>query len=58
MAGAHVPVMLLLEVVGKAGIAVPAQKGPTGVKLGTVGGVIVMVIWAVVAQTPAVGVKV
>ena len=32
--GAQVPTMLLVEVVGNAGILAPLQKGPTGSKAG------------------------
>ena len=34
IAGAHVPTILFVEVVGKAGILAPLQKGPTGSKVG------------------------
>jgi hypothetical protein len=39
IAGDHVPVTPFVEVVGKAGIAVPEQKGPTGLKVGVTPGV-------------------
>ena len=50
IAGVHVPVMLLIEVVGNAGIDAPLQYGPTTEKVGVTLGVIVMVSWAVVAH--------
>jgi hypothetical protein len=50
IAGDHVPVMLLLDVVGKAGIEVPEVYGPTCVKVGTVAGLMIIVIVAVVAH--------
>ena len=34
IAGAQVPTMLFVEVVGNAGILAPLQKGPTGSKVG------------------------
>lgn len=58
MAGLHTPVMPLSEVVGKAAITAPSQNGPTGVKVGTVFGVIVIAIDAVVTHVPPDGVKV
>lgn len=58
MAGLHTPVMPLSEVVGKAAITAPSQNGPTGVKVGTVGALIVSVSVAVVAQLAPEGVKV
>ncbi len=36
-AGDHVPVMPLLEIVGKAGIGLPEQMEATGVKVGVEG---------------------
>ena len=57
-AGDQVPVTPLLEVVGKADKLPPEQIGATWVKVGTVLGVTVMVICAVVAHKPAVGVNV
>ncbi len=38
MAGDQVPVIPLLDVVGKAGIASPEQYGPTALKVGVVHG--------------------
>jgi len=57
-AGDQVPVKLLLEVVGKADKLAPAQIGETCVKVGVTFGFTVMVIVAVVAHNPAVGVNV
>ena len=48
-AGDQVPVMLLVEVVGKVK-AVPLQIGPTCVNVGTVCGVMVTVMVVVVAH--------
>ena len=56
--GAHVPVIPLLEVVGKADKTPPEHIGGTGVKIGVIFGFTVMVIVAVNAHCPAVGVKV
>ena len=58
IAGDHVPVIPLFDVVGKALIVAPEQNGPTGSKVGVVFGVIVIVNVAVVAHCPAVGVNV
>ena len=58
MAGAHEPVIELLDVVGKAAIAAPSQKGPTGVKVGTTGGLTIRLSVALVAQTEPEGVNV
>ena len=57
MAGDQVPSILLVEVVGSVN-AVPLQMGPTCVNVGVVFGVMVTVIVAVVAHSPAAGVKV
>jgi len=56
--GDQVPVKLLLDVVGSAFSVAPAQIGATCVKVGVTFGFTVMVIIAVVAQSPAVGVNV
>ncbi len=57
--GDQVPVIPLLEVVGKALSVAPSQTGSTWVKLGTTGGSMRIVIAAVVAHEPVVdGVKV
>ena len=58
IAGAHVPVMPLIEVPGSAGITAPEQKGPTAAKVGRMFGLMVMVSVAVVAHCPAAGVNV
>ena len=57
-AGLQVPLMPLLEVVGNALSVPPAQIGTTCVKVGVIFGFTVTVMLAVVAQEPAVGVKV
>jgi len=57
-AGLQVPVMPLLEVVGNADNAAPSQIAATGLNVGVTFGLTVMVIVAVVAQSPAVGVNV
>lgn len=58
IAGLHVPVTPLLDVVGNAASAAPEQIGATWVKTGVVLGLTVIVILAVVAQAPAAGVNV
>ncbi len=58
IAGDHVPVIPLFDVVGKAAIAAPLHCAATAVKVGVTFGVMVMVIVVVVAHCPAVGVKV
>ena len=57
IAGDQVPSILLLEVVGNVK-EVPLHTGPTCVNVGVVLGVIVTVIVAVLAHSPAAGVKV
>lgn len=57
-AGAQVPLILLVEVVGNGLNVVPAQIGLTAVKVGTVLLFTWMVMVAVLAHCPAVGVKV
>ena len=57
-AGDQVPVMPLLEAVGKAAKVPPAQIGATCVNVGIMFGLTVMVIVAIVAHNPEVGVKV
>ena len=57
-AGAHVPVMPLLEVVGRAVKVAPEQIGATAVNVGVIFGLTVIVNVVVVAHCPAVGVKV
>jgi hypothetical protein len=58
IAGDQVPVTALVEVVGNAAIVAPEQTVATCVKVGVALGVTVMVIVAVLAQSPAVGVNV
>ena len=57
-AGAQVPVIPLLDVVGSAASVAPEQIGATGVNVGVTLALTVIVSVAVVAHTPAVGVKV
>ena len=57
-AGAHVPEMPLLEVVGNGVSVAPEHIGATAVNVGVMFGLTVMVKVAVVAHCPAVGVKV
>ena len=57
-AGAHVPVIPLLEVVGNAERVPPEQIGATALKVGVIFGLTVMVKVVVIAHCPAVGVKV
>ncbi|PJA08294.1 MAG: hypothetical protein COX70_04055 [Flavobacteriales bacterium CG_4_10_14_0_2_um_filter_32_8] len=58
IAGDHVPVMLLVDVVGKAANASPLHIGETAVNVGTVGALTVIVIVVLAAHCPAVGVNV
>ena len=57
-AGAQVPVIPLLEVVGRADRVAPEQIGATGLKVGVMFGLTVIVNVAVVAHCAAVGVNV
>ena len=57
-AGAQVPVIPLLDVVGSAVSVAPEQIGATAVNVGVILGLTVMVNVVVVAHRPAVGVKV
>ena len=57
-AGAQVPVIPLLEVVGNGFKVPPEQMGATAVNVGVMFGSTVMVRVVVVAHCPAVGVKV
>ena len=57
-AGNQVPVMPLVDVVGKVANAAPEHIGATAAKTGVTFGFTVMVSVAVVAHCPAVGVKV
>ena len=56
--GDQVPLILLLEVVGKRASAAPEQIGATGVNVGIIAELTVIVIVVVVAHCPAVGVNV
>ena len=56
--GDQVPVIPLVDVVGKADNAVPEQIGATAVKVGVTFGLTVIVNVVVVAHRPAVGVNV
>lgn len=58
MAGVQLPEIPLSDVVGSGAMNCPAQKGPTGVKLGVVFGFTPMVIEAVVPHWPPLGEKV
>jgi hypothetical protein len=57
-AGLHVPVIPLLDVVGSADSAPPLHIAATGVNVGVMFGLTVMVSVVVVAHCPASGVKV
>ena len=57
-AGAQVPVIPLLDVVGNAVNVAPEQIGATAVNVGAILGLTVIVNVVVVAHCPAVGVKV
>ena len=57
-AGAQVPVIPLLDVVGNAASTEPEQIAATGVNVGVMFGLTVIVRVVVVAQSPAVGVNV
>ena len=57
-AGAQVPVIPLLEVVGRADKVAPEHIGATALKVGVILGLTVIVNVAVVAHWPTVGVKV
>jgi len=58
IAGDHVPVMPLFDIVGNELIVAPEQNGPMDANVGVIFGVMVIVKVAVVAHCPAVGVKV
>jgi hypothetical protein len=58
IAGDHVPVMPLLDVVGKADKVAPEQIGETCVNVGVIERFTVIDIVAVLAHCPAIGVKV
>ena len=57
-AGAQVPVIPLLEVVGSGVKVAPEQIGPTAVNVGVILELTTIVIVAVVAHWPGSGVKV
>jgi len=57
-AGAHVPVIPLLEVVGSGVNVAPEQIGATAVNVGVTFGLTVMLKVVVFAHCPAVGVNV
>ena len=57
-AGLQVPVMPLFDVVGSADSVAPEQIAATGVKVGVMFGLTVIVSVVVVAHCPAAGVKV
>jgi hypothetical protein len=57
-AGAQVPVIPLLEVVGSADKVAPEQIGATALKVGVIFGFTTIVNVVVVAHCPAVGVNV
>ena len=57
-AGDHVPVIPLVDVVGKADSVAPEQIAGTAAKVGVMFGLTVIVNVVVVAHCPAVGVKV
>ena len=57
-AGAHVPVMPSLDVVGKAASVAPEQIGATAVNVGRMFGLTTIVSVVARAHCPAVGVKV
>ena len=57
-AGAHVPVIPLVEVIGNGAKVAPEHIGATAVNVGVTFGLTVIVKVVVVAHCPAVGVKV
>jgi hypothetical protein len=58
VAGFQVPAIPLVDVVGKTGAAVPLQIAAIAANVGVIDGLTVIAIVAVLAQSPAVGVKV
>ena len=58
VAGFQVPLILLVDVVGKFGAAEPEQMGAMTLKVGVTLGVTVTEILTVLAHSPAFGVKV
>ena len=58
IAGDHVPDIPLLLVVGKGGMLSPEQKGPTGLNVGVVSALTVIVIVVEIAHSPTLGLKI
>jgi hypothetical protein len=58
VAGLHVPVMPLFDVVGNVGAVLFWQSGPIAVNVGVICGLMVTLRVAVVAHCPASGVNV
>ena len=58
IAGAHVPVIPFVEVVGNTGAGSPEHIAATAANVGVINGLTVMVNVVVVAHCPAAGVKV
>ena len=58
VAGLHVPVIPLVDVVGNAGAVLFWHNGPIAANVGVICGLIVTLSDAVVAHCPAAGVKV
>jgi len=58
IAGDHVPVMPLFEVVGRGGMEDPLQAALTALNVGVVSGVMVIVVDTICAHCPAFGVNV
>ena len=58
VAGLHVPVILLLDVVGNAGAVDPWHSGPIAVKVGVTLGLTTICSVVVVPHCPASGIKV
>jgi hypothetical protein len=57
VAGLHVPIIPLVEVVGRTGAGDPLQIGAMALKVGVVGEFTVTVSVAPVAHCPTIGVK-
>lgn len=57
IAGLQVPLIAFVEVVGKAAIVLPAQNGPTALKVGVTFGLTTIVNVVDVAHCPAEGTK-
>ena len=58
VAGLHVPLIPLVEVVGSVGAAAFWQSGPMAVNVGVICGLIITVNVALIAHCPGAGVKV